>query len=132
MPQERNIKRAMELISDSIRHPEACCALVDEGYPDETSIMGTRDGYLNLAYRLLEFVHEAESGNTEIEEGVPWHDGIKQALFQLPDCSTWIVGCYLHPDHTSLLRHIEFILGDRLHHPLSNDPDFRDPASDGV
>ena len=128
MPHDTHLKQVLDLVAGLVQRPDACCAIVDDTGPDESSILGTRDGYLNLAYRLLEFVYRSDSGEIRAEEGVTWDDEIKSALYQLPVMdAVWIVGCYLYPDHASLMQHIESLLGNQLESPLSNDPDFHEP-----
>src|SRR5262245_16680311 len=91
---------AILLIEQQITVKRACCVSADEGYRDESSLLGTRDGYLNLALAMLRFVAEADAGGCrDVVADCAWDDRIKAALYQLPTHSAWLVGAYLFRNH---------------------------------
>jgi hypothetical protein len=101
----------------------------------ESSLMGTKDGYLNFALALLQFVADGSQPTepTEIErlndEPAYWSDNFKNALNQLPGGHAYIVGSYLFDDHQSFLRALEKEVDPTLSNgaELRNDPAFREP-----
>jgi hypothetical protein len=123
---------AMRLIEQEVAVKQARCAIADDGCPDESSLLGTRDGYLNLALRLLRFVAEADAGGCrEVVAGCAWDDGLKAALYQLPTRSAWLVGAYLFRDHAEFMASLSQLVDPQIEYPLLNDPEFRDPATPG-
>jgi hypothetical protein len=81
---------AIRLIQQQITVRRARCVIADDGCPDESSLLGTRDGYLNLALALLAFVADADegkcwqTGDRWPSVGHHWDGRIKNALYQLP------------------------------------------------
>jgi hypothetical protein len=74
------LAEAIHLIEQDVLVKRARCVIADEGWPGESSLLGTRDGYLNLALALLRFVTEADAGGCrDAEEGYAWDDRIKTA-----------------------------------------------------
>jgi hypothetical protein len=71
---------------------------------DESSLIGTRDGILNLAVALLEIVEACDNlrrnpptqNDLTIdsipEEGALWSNNLKKVLFQVPGHHPYIVG----------------------------------------
>src|SRR4051812_26510665 len=92
---------AIQLIEQEVAVKRACCVIADEGFPDESSLLGTRDGYLNLVLALLRFVAEADAGGCrDVVDGCAWDDRLKEAMYQVPTRSAaWLVGAYLFKDH---------------------------------
>ena len=120
---------AIRLIEKEVAVKRARCVIADEGCPDESSLLGTRDGYLNLALALLRFVADADAGGcNEADEGGVWDDRVKTALYQLPTHSAWPVGAYLFPDHAAFMASLSRLVDPQIGYPLLNDPQFRDPA----
>lgn len=123
------LAEAIHLIEQQLQVLQARCVIADEGWPDESSLLGTRDGYLNLALALLRFVAEADAGGCrETVAGCAWDDRIKDALYQLPTNSAWLVGAYLFKDHAEFMTHLSRLVDPQIEYPLLNDPDFRDPS----
>jgi hypothetical protein len=56
------LAEAIRLLERQVAIRRACCVIADDGCPDESSLLGTHDGYLNLALALLRFVAEADAG----------------------------------------------------------------------
>ena len=111
-----------------VESPHARCVIVDEGFSDESTLMGTRDGYLNLALCLLRFVADVEANRCDTEEGHPWDDRIKAALYQRPIRNAWIVGAHLFGSHAEYMAELSRLVDPRLEHPLLNDPSFAEPT----
>lgn len=108
---------AIRLIERQARTPQARCVIADEGAPDESSLLGTRDGYLNLALMLLRFVADADAGRCAAGEGYAWDDRVKSALYQLPTSGAWLVGAYLFDNHDEFITTLAKMVGPRLAHP---------------
>ena len=123
-----DLTEAIRLIEGQVRTHRARCVIADEGHSDESSLLGTRDGYLNLAVTLLRFVADAEAGRCETGEGHAWDDRVKATLYQLPRSGTWLVRAYLFGDHQEFLAALRRMVEPELDHTLLNDPQFRDPA----
>jgi hypothetical protein len=123
---------AIRLIEQEVAVKRARCVIVDEGCPDESSLLGTRDGYLNLALSLLRFVAEADAGGCrDVDAGCAWDDRIKAALYHLPTHSAWLVGAYLLRNHVEFMASVSRFVDSQTESALLNDPQFRDPASPG-
>ena len=122
---------AIRLIERQARTPQARCVIADEGAPDESSLLGTRDGYLNLALALLRFVADADAERCATGEGHAWDDRVKSALYQLPTSGTWLVGAYLFDNHDEFMAEVVKMVGPRLDHPLLHDPQFQNPTGSG-
>jgi hypothetical protein len=125
------LHQAIRLIEQEVAVRRARCVIADEGpgTRDESSLLGTRDGYLNLALALLGFVADAEAGGCRGEgQDYAWDDRVKGAMYQLPTLSAWLVGAYLFRDHTELMAELSRLVDPQIGHPLLNDPDFRDPG----
>jgi hypothetical protein len=132
------LAEAIRLVEREVAVRNARCVIADEGCPDESSLLGTRDGYLNLALALLEFVAEVDAGGCrEVEEdrawevGCAWDDRIKAALYRLPTGSGWLVGAYLFRDHAEFMAALSRFVDPQTEYPLLNDPQFRDPEASG-
>jgi hypothetical protein len=124
------LQDAIRLIEQEVALKRARCVIADEGCPDESSLLGTRDGYLNLVLALLRFVADADTGNCQVaEEGCAWDDRLKTALYQLPTHSAWLVGAYLFKSHTEFMADLSRLVDPQIEYPLLNDPQFRDPGS---
>ena len=125
----KSLEEAIKAIACQVGSPQAHCIIAHEGTPDESSLMGTCDGYLNLALVLLRFVADAAAGRHEVcPEGYIWDDGIKNTMYQLPDFNfTWIVGCYLFDCHAGYMEQLSRTVDPQLKYPLLNDPQFIDP-----
>ena len=124
------LEEAIRLIEHQVAVKRACCVIVDEGCPDESSLLGTRDGYLNLALALLRFVADVDAGGCrDGDAGYAWDDSIKTALYQLPTHSAWLVGAYLFPNHAEFMESLSQLVDPQIERPLFNDPQFRDPEA---
>jgi hypothetical protein len=95
-----------ERLNKHIRNDRSCCVMPsDGGHVGESSLMGTRDGYLRLIVSLLTFVADTDAGRAEIDEetGACWDDRFKQAILQLPNNDGWLVGAYLFESETEMM-----------------------------
>ncbi len=129
-PRSSDITEAIHLIERQVATTGAKFAIVDEGCPDESSLMATRDGFLNLALAILRLVVLADEGRAEEDGPFTWDDGIKAVMHQLPSLrSVWLVGACLFPDHSSLMTEIQGMVGPDLAASLTADPAYKDPAS---
>lgn len=128
-----SLEEAIHAVARQIGSPRACCVIAHEGTPDESTLMGTRDGYLNLALALLRFVADADVGRCEVGEcGYIWDDRIKAALYQLPNGAAWLVGSCLFGSHAEYMKELSRWVNPQLEHPLLNDPAFAEPNSVGA
>ena len=109
-----------------------CAILSDEGII-ESSLMGTKDAYLNLVSAILSFVHACSgdqgpgaSVDRLEQERAYWDDTVKKAFRQLPAHQPFIVGAYLFDDHVAYLHELERRINPLLPEGvrLKNDPDF--------
>lgn len=125
------IKDAIRLIERQVAAKGARFAIVDEGFPDESSLVATRDGYLNLVLAVLRLVALADEGLATDESGrFAWDDGIKAVMHQLPSArSVWLVGACLFPDHASLMTDIRTRLGPEFADSLAADPAYQAPEN---
>ncbi len=124
------LEDAIRIIEQQVAVDRACCMIVDEGFADESSLMGTRDGYLNLALSLLRFVAEADVGGCRNEEDdCAWDDRVTQVMYDLPNWGTWIVGAYLFRNHLEFMTKLRQWVDPQIGYPLTNDPQFQDPES---
>jgi hypothetical protein len=125
-----NLAEAIRLIEEQVIVERARCAIADNGFPGESSLLGTRDGYLNLVLALLRFVADVDAGDSSIPEGgFAWDDRVKAALYQLPTHSAWLVGAYLFKDHVEFMAALNRIVDPQIGYPLLNDPQFQSPGT---
>jgi hypothetical protein len=126
----------LKALRETIEKPKARCAILSSDGLFESSLMGTKDGYLNLAIALLQMVAACDRLSTEPveidrleDEHAYWSDNLKKALNQLPGSHAYIVGCYLFDDHQSFLAALEKEVDPTLHGgaKLRNDPAFKEP-----
>lgn len=124
---------AIELLALEVVASAAKCVIVDEGFPSESSLFGTRDGYINLAISLLRFVSKADVDDPSvsgIDAGCKaFGDDIKRVMYQLPTDSAWIVGLHMFDSHRALVSGLSRIVDSQITHPLLNDPQFTDPSA---
>jgi hypothetical protein len=123
------IQDAIRLIEHEVALKRARCVIVDEGWPGESSLFGTRDGYLNLVLALLRFIADTDNGDNQVPEDGAWDDRLKSALYQLPTHSAWLVGAHLFKSHTEFMTALSRIVDPQIEYPLLNDPEFQDPAN---
>jgi hypothetical protein len=126
----------IQALQKLIQKPRACCAILSSDCLDESSLMGTKQGYLNLALALLQIVNTSEGQSDpplETErlsaKNALWSDNLKKSLHQLPGNHPFIVGCYLFDNHRSFLAALEEVVNPSLPQgvKLSNDPAFKEP-----
>ena len=123
---------AIRLIEQEVAVKGARCVITDEGCPDESSVLGTRDGFLNLSLALLRFIADADIGGCWVaEEGYAWDDRVKAALYQLPTHSVWLVGAQLFKGHAEFMAELSRDVDPQIEYPLLNDPQFQDPSNAG-
>lgn len=115
---------AIRLIEGQITSARARCVIADDGFPPESSLMGTRDGYLRLAKVLLQFVADADDGRATTDDGYAVDDRIKGVMHSLPLMSAWIVSCSLFKSHDEFITELRRIVDPRIDYPLTNDPQF--------
>lgn len=126
----------IKAIQEIVEKPNARCVILSSDGVFESSLMGIKDGYLNLAIVLLQIVAaDARQSPEPIEidrlddEHASWSDALKKTLNQLPGNHAYIVGCYLFDDHQSFLSALEKEVDPTLHGgaKLRNDPAFKEP-----
>jgi hypothetical protein len=129
----------LKLLQQAVTNNGTRCAIAGAGTSDESSLLGTRDGLLNLAIEIVRFVAESDAhlvrdGSTTdyVVEELPeqqamWSDGLKRALYQLPGSHPFLVGCYLFNNSRALLAALEEAVQADLPEgvALSNDPEFK-------
>ena len=124
------LTEAIRLIDDEIVVKKARCVIADEGNPDESTLLGTRDGYLNLAIAVLRFVAAVDAGGCrDINPAYAWDDRIKAAMYQLPTHAACIVGTCLFQNHAEFLAGLRQFVDSQIGLPLLNDPQFHEPLS---
>jgi hypothetical protein len=125
------IDSVITVLESEVAVPAACCAIVDEGFPPESSLFGTRDGYLNLAICILRFVSKSDSNDASVSgvdaECKAFDDDIKSVMYSLPIRSAWIVGTHLFDCHTNFVSRLSEYVDPQTEFPLLNDPQFADP-----
>ena len=101
--------------------PQARCAIESSDAFFESSLMGTRDAYLNAAIALLQIVAGSERKLDEpwvlerIEEKhAMWSDNLQKAFHQLPGNHPFIIGCYLFDNHNYFLAALEELVNPSL------------------
>jgi hypothetical protein len=120
---------AIRLIEQEVAVRQARCVIADDGCPDESSLLGTRDGYLNLGLALLRFVADADAGGCGVaDKGYAWDDRVKGALYQLPTHSAWLTGTQLIHGHAEFMAALSRLIDPQIGYPLLNDPGFLDPG----
>jgi hypothetical protein len=116
-------------------NPKARCAIDSSDGFFESSLMGTKDGYLNAAIALLQIVaaSEAQPDETVVieriaDEHAVWSDNLHKAFHELPGNHPFIVGCYLFDNYESYLASLERAVNPSLADGamLRNDPEFRE------
>ena len=126
----------IEALQEIVQKPRACCAILSSDCLDESSLMGTQQGYLNLAIALLQIVDACGGQSTQLletnrlhEKHACWSDNLKKALHQLPGSHPFIVGCYVFDDHKSFVAALEEVVNPSLldNAKLRNDPAFKEP-----
>lgn len=118
-----------EKLKLQIRNPRSRCLMPSSGgYVGESSLMGTRDAYLQLIVSLLEFVGDADEGRAEFDQDTQahWDDRFKTAMLQLPNSDAWLCGAYLFKNEQDLMRTLRnFTEWDgTTSQSIDNDPDF--------
>ena len=120
------MSEAIKLLEEVRVNHDARFSIVNEGQIDESSLVATRDGYLNMIISLLQFLDAAErpkranerptGTEAEVEwdeeTGGYWNDWVKYNMFQIPSfAQVWLVGAYLFDTHKTV---VEFI--DKFYH----------------
>lgn len=132
----KTVSEIIKAVRELAAGPRARCTILSDDGLMESSLMGTRGGYLNLIVALLELVAACESASDDSieierleEDRAFWSDNIKAALNQLPGNHAYIVGSYLFDDHRSFLAALEERVNSTLPDgvKLGNDPDFAEP-----
>lgn len=132
-----NLLDIIEAIQKKVEQKSAYCLILSSDDVSESSLLGIKDGYLNLAVALLQLVAASENDMIKLqnlerlsEEGAYWDDSIKQKIKHLPGSNLYIVGSYLFDNHEKLIKFAEEILipitGEE--NKLSNDPSFQNPS----
>jgi hypothetical protein len=125
-----DLAEAALLIERQVATPGAKFAVAHEGTPDESSLVGTRDGLLNLALTLVRFAAAADAGEGwENDHSYAWDDDVKRIMHQLPSAgSVWLVGTYLFRDHKTLISELKR-WSPEVSASLDADPAFREPST---
>lgn len=130
------LTQIIKALQETVRKPKACCAILSSGCVDESSLMGTQQGLLNLALALLQIVDACERQSSQLVEldrladkNAYWSDNLKKTLHQLPGSHPFLVGCYVFDDHKSFVTALEESVNSSLTDgsKLRNDPAFTEP-----
>jgi len=119
------IKQAISLIESEIEKRKASCAIYTDTQPPESTIGGTRDGYLNLIRSLLQLVADSDASDRTVH----WGDQIKSNMLMLPSDDTFLVGAEVFREHSELIARLRQMYKDDpdIVRSLENDPDFKEP-----
>ena len=125
------IDSVISVLESEVAVPAARCAIVDEGFPPESSLFGTRDGYINLAICILRFVSRSDSNDASVS-GVEadckaFDNDIKRVMYDLPTNSASIVGTHMFNCHSTFMSRLSEYVSPKTEFPLLNDPQFADP-----
>lgn len=124
-----DLETALRLIQQHIQFRQARCVIVGDTSPHESLLLGTRDGFLNMARVLLEFVIGVEQGKYQEEDNtLPYSSDLVSVMYQLPTFDNpFIVGMELLPDHTQLMTALSRLVDLRTRERVLHDPQFEEP-----
>lgn len=123
------LAKVIQFLEQQIAVKSARCVIADDGCANESSLLGTRDGYLKLAVAILELVQQADTGQGEEQgENFVWDDRVKQVMYHLPTPSAFLVGAYLFDTHQAYMDLLSQFVDPQIGYPLLNDPQFRQPG----
>ncbi|MBJ6760054.1 hypothetical protein JGU66_04710 [Myxococcaceae bacterium JPH2] len=120
--QARKLTQALALLAEGVQDREARCVLHAGGPPDETMVLGTRDGLVNLAALLLKLALASPASAPEgldcyeevvAEEPLLVTNDIKQVVSEQGD--VWLVAACLARDAQMLERVVSRL---QAHHGL--------------
>ena len=120
---------AIQIVKEQRARDKARCVIVNESHEGESVMMGTGDGYLNLAIALLTLVDEVDRGqHIDADERCAVHDNIKGALYNAPilQC-TWIVSTYVFESHASFIDKLDWFIDQQHDWRFCDHPDFHEP-----
>ena len=120
----KNLEKAIAVLEAEIGERKGSLA-IHGNHPDESTISGTREGFLELAKAMLCLVAEFDDAGKDAH----WDDQIKHCLLSMPTWDLALVGAEVFDSHS---RFIEGLKEAFAHEPhviasLDNDPDFGDP-----
>ncbi len=119
------IDEAISLIEAEITKRGASCIIYSDTGPDESTMGGTRDGYLNVIRILLKLIADFDDrGHSEL-----WDDQIKRNMLGLPSFNeTWVVGTQVFRDHSALIESLKEAYSNQpmIIQSIENDPDFKE------
>jgi hypothetical protein len=121
------LEQVTTLLTGEIELPDSRIAIVsDRGFSAESSMLGTRDGFLHMALEIISFVARSDKAwqdgtvnneeHDEFEDLSFWADTVRRALYEFPsiaECT--VVGAYLVKDHEALLDLMRKFLPDEVH-----------------
>jgi hypothetical protein len=119
-----DLEAAISLIERQTATPTARCVIVDQGFPPESVLLGTRDSFLRLAKAILESVLDADVRRLPDAGDAAVDDRIKSVMHSLPTLSAFIVSCYLFPNHETFVAELSKIVDPQIRGALTDDPQF--------
>lgn len=128
--EDLDFEQIIQFLEAQIDREKAACVIVAEASVDDSSLLGTRDGYLHLIVAFLRLIQGADSGTLEPTElGGYWDDSFKDTMLQLPGFDAWLVGTYLFDHPQALLKAVRrLVSGDeQVIAALDHDPDLQFP-----
>ena len=125
----KKIAKAIQIIEEEVVNSKSRCVISSsEGNVSESSILGTRDGYINLALSILLFIQAYDDKIIEYDPELKafWDDKIKQTFLQLPNNDPWIVGTYIFDNLNEMMNALEELTkwDGTTAQSFKNDPDF--------
>jgi hypothetical protein len=127
------LSNVLETLYKITERPRAACAIVSPDGTEECQLMGTKDGFLNLAISLLEIVRDSLSqGNAEgvaetiPEESAVWSQHISKAIHDIPGRQPFVTGAILFQNHEAFVSSLEVLVQNLNPAAVSlrNDPQF--------
>jgi len=95
-----HIEQAIALVEKEIKNTNASCVIYSDNGPDESTLGGTRDGFLSVVNVLLKLVSEFDSTN----KNEHWDDQIKNNMLTIPSLhEPYIIGTEIFKEHTRLV-----------------------------
>jgi hypothetical protein len=130
-PKRTDLLDAIRLIERQVAVPGARFAIANEGSADESSLMGTRDGLLNLVLAVLRLTEAADEKQRWDADGrFAWDGGVNLAMHQIPSLhGVWLVGAYLFRDHATFMEELRQWVEPKVADSLLADPAFVEPPA---
>lgn len=112
---ESMLEKALEIIKNEIVKKNHSCVICSEDL-EESILLGTRDGYLNVISTLLEQIIENKKSDTKITS----------KMLQLPTDDAWIVSTELYETKWEMINRLKqfYSYDQKIIQSIENDPSF--------